>query len=45
MLDYDDIWAFTDGKPFCSPKCYIKYIKEVDPIQYERLSLVLGVVD
>lgn len=45
VLDFEDIWAFTDGVPFCSPKCYMKQIKETQPANYERLSLVLGAVD
>lgn len=44
-LRYEQVWAFTDGFPCCSQLCYMRYIKKVRPIDYNRLSIVLGAVD
>jgi hypothetical protein len=44
-IAYADIWAFTDDKPFCSVRCYMGYIKEARPKDYNDLSLVLGAVE
>ena len=45
VLDFEEVWALRDGVPFCSPKCYMKAVKEIDPENYARLSLVLGAVE
>jgi hypothetical protein len=44
-IDYEHSWAFTDGLPCCSQHCYMRYIKAKRPVEYERLSIVLGAVD
>lgn len=42
MLNFEEIWSFTDDKPFCSVKCYMKHLKIEHPERYRQLAVVLG---